>query len=49
MGGGMGGGMGGEVRVRVEYRFRSLVKKKKREKFTLSFTSPEKAIFFMYL
>jgi hypothetical protein len=42
--------MGGRrVRVRGEYRFSSLVKQKKKRKITLSFTSPEKDFFFIFM
>jgi len=45
----MGGWVGGEVRTRGEYRFSSLVKLKKKRKITLSFTSPEKDFFLIFL
>ena len=43
------GWIGGErEKVRGEYRFSSLVKRKKKRKITLSFTSPEKDFFFIF-
>jgi hypothetical protein len=36
-------------KVRGEYRFSSLMKQKKKAKIALSFASPEKELFFLYL
>jgi hypothetical protein len=45
----MRGWVGGRMGIRGEYRFSSLLKKKKKGKIALSFASPEKEIFFLYL
>ena len=56
MGGGMGGGMGFEFarrmreKVRGEYRFSSLIKQKKKGgEIALSFASPEKEKYFLFI